>query len=101
MRVWRNSHNKTLDKLITEYAGADKLWNVFLREVEGTDTKTIVGCKIHSRPQPDKVVIFVLEGDDIYRLGFAFEQQTYELTVDNINRIMPYEPAEGYIVRKL
>lgn len=75
---------------MTEYAGADKLWNVFLREEESVDTKTIVGCKIHSRPRLDKVVIFVPEGDNIYRLGFAFEQRTYELTVDNIKRIMPY-----------
>lgn len=101
VKVWRISHDKGLEKLITQYAGKDKLWNVSLREKEGVDTKTIVACKIHSRPQPNKVVISVPQGDGIYRLGYAFEQETYELTLDNIKRIMPYEPAEAYNVWKL
>lgn len=101
MKAWRISHDKRLDKLITEYAGKDNLWNVFLMAEEGTDAKTNVACKILSRPEPGKVVIFVPEGDGIYRLGYAFEKQTYELTMDNIKRIMPYEPAEAYNVWKL
>lgn len=99
--TWRIFSEKNIDETIAKYAGTDKFFNIFLKEEEGLDTKTIVACKIINSPLPGKVLIAIPDGDSIYRLGYSFEKEEYDLTVSNIKRIRPYESAEIYIPPKV